>query len=63
MVGAGIVYIDKIIQLFPSKKHFRIQESDTFAAASLSFSFGVMVSAPEREFRVMLTDSDLHCTL
>ena len=43
VVGASIICVDLIIQRIPSKRNFRIQDSDTFLSASLSLSFGVMV--------------------
>ncbi len=33
------------MRLFPGQKGFRIQDSNTFLASSLSLSFGVMVRA------------------
>ena len=44
VVGSSIICVDLIIQRIPSKRNFRIQDSDTFLSASLSLSFGVMVS-------------------
>ena len=41
--GASVICIDIPIRLIPSKRHFRIQESNAFLASSLSLSFGVMV--------------------
>lgn len=43
--GASIICVDIIIRQFPGKKNFRIQDSDAFLSASLSLSFGVMVSS------------------
>lgn len=42
--GASVICVDIIVRQFPGKKDFRIQDSDTFLSASLSLSFGVMVS-------------------
>lgn len=44
IVGASVICIDIPIRLIPSKRRFRIQESNAFLASSLSLSFGVMVS-------------------
>ncbi|KAI1126650.1 Zinc/iron permease [Nemania abortiva] len=41
--GAAVICIDVIVQLFPGKANFRIQDSNTFLACSLSLSFGVML--------------------
>lgn len=41
--GSSIICVDLIIQHFPGKRNFRIQDSDTFLSASLSLSFGVML--------------------
>ncbi|KAH6627791.1 Zinc/iron permease [Chaetomium tenue] len=41
--GASVICIDIPIRLIPSKRHFRIQESNAFLASSLSLSFGVML--------------------
>lgn len=43
VVGSSIICIDLIVQRVPSKRDFRIQDSDVFLSASLSLSFGVMV--------------------
>ncbi|KAL2064061.1 hypothetical protein VTL71DRAFT_4555 [Oculimacula yallundae] len=43
IIGASIVCVDIVIRLIPSKRNFRIQESDAFMASSLSLSFGVMI--------------------
>lgn len=45
VVGSSIICVDLIIQCIPTKRNFRIQDSDAFLSASLSLSFGVMVSA------------------
>ena len=42
-MGASIICVDLLIQRFPGKRHFRIQDSNIFLAASLSLSFGVML--------------------
>ncbi|CZT01217.1 related to vacuolar zinc efflux protein [Rhynchosporium agropyri] len=42
IIGASIICVDILIRLIPSKRNFRIQESDAFMASSLSLSFGVM---------------------
>lgn len=43
MVGASIIFVDKLVRLFPGRKDFEIENSKGFLAASLSLSFGVMV--------------------
>jgi len=43
VLGASIICVDIIVRLLPSKRDFRIQDSNVFLAASLSLSFGVMV--------------------
>lgn len=43
-LGASIIYVDLIVRKLPGLKDFRIQDSSGFLAASLSLSFGVMVS-------------------
>lgn len=42
--GASVICVDIFVRLLPGKKDFRIQDSNTFLACSLSLSFGVMVS-------------------
>ena len=59
MFGASIIGVDLIIRRIPSKRNFRIQDSDAFLSASLSLSFGVMVGGtiqldPESPFDVVL---------
>lgn len=44
VVGSSIICVDLFIQRIPSMRNFRIQDSDAFLSASLSLSFGVMVS-------------------
>lgn len=44
VVGSSIICVDLIIRLVPSKRNFRIQDSNAFLSSSLSLSFGVMVS-------------------
>ena len=44
VVGSSIICVDLFVQRLPSKQDFRIQDSDAFLSASLSLSFGVMVS-------------------
>ena len=44
VAGAMIICVDLIIRRIPGKHNFRIQDSNTFLSASLSLSFGVMVS-------------------
>jgi hypothetical protein len=44
VLGASIICVDIVIRQLPGKKDFNIQNSDTFLSASLSLSFGVMVS-------------------
>ncbi|KAK8042133.1 vacuolar Zn-iron permease [Apiospora rasikravindrae] len=41
--GASIIFVDKLVRLFPGKRDFSIQENSTFLACSLSLSFGVMI--------------------
>jgi hypothetical protein len=56
MLGASIICVDLIIQQFPSKRDFRIQDSSVFLSASLSLSFGVMVGlSAEAEYPFMNT--------
>jgi hypothetical protein len=43
VVGASVICIDKIIQLFPGYRKFKIEDNNTFLSSSLSLSFGVMV--------------------
>ncbi|PQE10749.1 ZIP Zinc transporter protein [Rutstroemia sp. NJR-2017a BBW] len=43
VVGSCIICVDIFIRYFPSKRNFRIQDSNAFLAASLSLSFGVMI--------------------
>ena len=45
VVGSSIICIDLIVQRIPSKRKFRIQDSDAFLSASLSLSSGVMVGS------------------
>ncbi|KAI0202239.1 Zinc/iron permease [Astrocystis sublimbata] len=43
VLGAAIICIDIVVRLFPGKKSFRVEESTTFQACSLSLSFGVLI--------------------
>ncbi|PHH54904.1 putative zinc transporter zip2 [Ceratocystis fimbriata CBS 114723] len=43
VLGASIICVDLITTHVPRWRSFRIQQSDTFLAASLSLSFGVMI--------------------
>ncbi|KAG0647739.1 Vacuolar membrane zinc transporter [Hyphodiscus hymeniophilus] len=43
VIGASIICVDLIIRQIPSKRDFRIQDSNVFLAGSLSLSFGVMI--------------------
>ncbi|KAI2630771.1 ZIP zinc transporter-domain-containing protein [Hypoxylon sp. NC1633] len=43
VIGSSIICVDVFVRLFPGKKNFRIQDSNTFLACSLSLSFGVMI--------------------
>ncbi|KAF8848614.1 hypothetical protein BDZ45DRAFT_718594 [Acephala macrosclerotiorum] len=43
VLGASIICIDVLVRCIPSKKSFRIQDSNAFLAASMSLSFGVML--------------------
>ncbi|OJD36140.1 zinc iron permease [Diplodia corticola] len=40
---ASVICIDIVVRMFPGKKNFRVQDSNTFLSASLSLSFGVML--------------------
>ncbi|KAI0455425.1 Zinc/iron permease [Xylaria acuta] len=64
VLGAAIICVDVIIQLFPGKKNFRVQDSNTFQACSLSLSFGVMLFmslySMLPEAKRYLTKADLH---
>ncbi|KAI8634718.1 Zinc/iron permease [Xylariaceae sp. FL1651] len=42
VIGAGVICVDVFVRLLPGQKNFRIQDSNTFLACSLSLSFGVM---------------------
>lgn len=41
--GSSIICVDLIIQRIPGKRHFRIQDSNTFLSSSLSLTCGVML--------------------
>ncbi|KAI1769027.1 ZIP zinc transporter-domain-containing protein [Hypoxylon sp. FL1150] len=43
VIGSAIICVDAVVRLFPGKRNFRIQDSNTFLACSLSLSFGVML--------------------
>jgi len=43
IVGASIICVDVLVRYIPSKRNFKIQESEAFMASSLSLSFGVMI--------------------
>ncbi|MCJ1337351.1 hypothetical protein MMC09_002633 [Bachmanniomyces sp. S44760] len=43
VIGASVICVDLIIQRIPSKRNFRIQDSNVFLSSSLSLSFGVML--------------------
>ncbi|KAI8963956.1 Zinc/iron permease [Daldinia sp. FL1419] len=43
VIGSAIICVDAVVRLLPGKKDFRIQDSNTFLACSLSLSFGVML--------------------
>ncbi|KAI1393672.1 ZIP zinc transporter-domain-containing protein [Hypoxylon trugodes] len=43
VIGSSIICVDVFVRLLPGKKNFRIQDSNTFLACSLSLSFGVML--------------------
>ncbi|KAH9898933.1 ZIP zinc transporter [Xylariomycetidae sp. FL2044] len=43
VLGASIICVDELVRRFPGKRNFRIQDSNTFLACSLSLSFGVML--------------------
>lgn len=46
VMGACVICVDLLIRYIPGKQDFRIQDSSSFLACSLSLSFGVMVSGP-----------------
>jgi hypothetical protein len=43
VMGACVICVDLVIRYIPGKQDFRIQDSNSFLACSLSLSFGVMV--------------------
>ncbi|KAI0380942.1 Zinc/iron permease [Hypomontagnella monticulosa] len=43
VIGSSIICVDVFVRLFPGKGNFRIEDSNTFLACSLSLSFGVMI--------------------
>lgn len=45
-MGACVICVDLAIRYIPGKQDFRIQDSSSFLACSLSLSFGVMVCYP-----------------
>lgn len=45
LLGASIICVDLLVRKLPGRQDFKIQDSSGFLAASLSLSFGVMVSA------------------
>ena len=48
--GASIICVDLLVQYIPRCRNFRIQDSNSFLASSLSLSFGVMVRQAEKSF-------------
>lgn len=44
VVGSSIICVDLLVQRIPGKRNFKIQDSNSFLSASLSLTFGVMVS-------------------
>ncbi|KAL7626601.1 Zinc transporter [Parahypoxylon ruwenzoriense] len=42
-IGSSIICVDVFVRLLPGRSSFRIQDSNTFLACSLSLSFGVMI--------------------
>ena len=44
VAGSSIICVDLLLQKIPRMRNFRIQESSSFLSASLSLTFGVMVS-------------------
>lgn len=46
VMGACVICVDLVIRYIPGKQDFRIQDSNSFLACSLSLSFGVMVRKP-----------------
>ena len=46
VMGACVICVDLVIRYIPGKQDFRIQDSNSFLACSLSLSFGVMVCGP-----------------
>ena len=43
VLGASVICVDLVVQRFPGKEDWRIQDSSVFLACSLSLSFGVML--------------------
>ncbi|KKY35938.1 putative zip zinc transporter [Diaporthe ampelina] len=43
VMGACVICVDLVIRYIPGKQDFRIQDSNSFLACSLSLSFGVMI--------------------
>lgn len=43
VMGACVICVDLLIRYIPGKQDFRIQDSNSFLACSLSLSFGVMI--------------------
>ncbi|KAK2605167.1 hypothetical protein N8I77_008026 [Diaporthe amygdali] len=43
VMGACVICVDLVIRYLPGKQDFRIQDSNSFLACSLSLSFGVMI--------------------
>ncbi|KAI9799097.1 MAG: hypothetical protein M1833_004291 [Piccolia ochrophora] len=43
VLGSSVICVDYLVRLFPGKRNFKIQDSNTFLSASLSLSFGVML--------------------
>lgn len=46
VMGACVICVDLVIRYIPGRQDFRIQDSNSFLACSLSLSFGVMVCDP-----------------
>lgn len=61
--GAAFICVDVIVRLFPRKKGWRIQDSDTFLSLSLSLSFGVMVGTSSERMWSTANDQQLFSAL
>lgn len=57
-MGACVICVDLLIRYIPGKADFRIQDSSSFLACSLSLSFGVMV---RNHVLALLTSLSSYC--